>query len=47
MKKIKFLDYKNNFLGIKNPSNKKSKVYIVPYGLEKILHTERNFERTS
>jgi len=35
MKKIKFLDYKNNFLGIKNPSNKKSKVYIVPYGLEK------------
>ena len=37
MNQFKFLKDRNNFLGIKNSKTVSSKVYIVPYGLEKTV----------
>ena len=37
MNQFKFLKDRNNFLGIKNSRTASSKVYIVPYGLEKTV----------
>ena len=37
MNQFKFLKNKNNFLGIKNSNEAASKVYVVPYGLEKTV----------
>ena len=37
MNQFKFLKNKNNFLGIKNSNKAASKVYVVPYGLEKTV----------
>ena len=37
MSQFKFLKNKNNFLGIKNSNEAASKVYVVPYGLEKTV----------